>query len=73
MAAELGLCDVAGGMGTLLGAILAARPGLRGVLVDAPGVLAEAGPWLARRGVRDRVTLSEGDMFRSLTSGPTST
>ena len=34
------LCDVAGGVGTLLAAVLDARPGLRGVLVDGPGVLA---------------------------------
>ena len=42
------------------------RPGLRGVLVDGPGVLAEADGWLAGRGLRDRVELSEGDIFRSL-------
>jgi hypothetical protein len=60
------VCDVAGGVGTLLAAVLDARPGLRGVLVDAPGVLAEADGWLAMRGVRDRVELAEGDIFRSL-------
>ncbi len=57
------VCDVAGGTGTLLAAVLAARPGLRGVLVEAPGVLAEAGPALARAGVRERVELVEGDLF----------
>ena len=60
------LCDVAGGVGTLLAAILDSRPGLRGVLVDGPGVLAEADGWLAGRGIRERVELSEGDIFRSL-------
>ena len=60
------LCDVAGGVGTLLAAVLDARPGLRGVLVDAPGVLAEADGWLAGRGLRERVELAEGDIFRSL-------
>jgi hypothetical protein len=34
------VCDVAGGVGTLLAAILRDRPDLRGVLVDGPGVLA---------------------------------
>ena len=58
------ICDVAGGVGTLLAAILDARPGLRGVLVDAPGVLAEADGWLSGRGLRDRVELAEGDIFR---------
>lgn len=57
------VCDVAGGVGTLLAGILRAKPGLRGVLVDAPGVLAEADGYLRDRGVRDRVELSEGDMF----------
>lgn len=60
------LCDVAGGVGTLLGAILDARPRLRGVLVEGAGVLAEADGWLADRGLRERVELSGGDIFRSL-------
>ena len=57
------VCDVAGGTGTVLAAILARRPGLRGVLVDAPGVLREAEGHLTGLGVRDRVELREGDMF----------
>jgi hypothetical protein len=60
---EAVVCDVAGGVGTLLAAVLDGRPGLRGVLVDAPGVLAEAEGHLASRGVRERVELVEGDMF----------
>lgn len=36
------ICDVAGGTGALLAAILDPRPELRGVLVDVPEVLAEA-------------------------------
>jgi O-methyltransferase len=60
------VCDVAGGVGTLLAAILRARPGLRGVLVDAPGVLAEAEGFLSSAGVRDRVELSEGNMFERI-------
>lgn len=57
------VCDVAGGTGTLLAAVLERRPGLRGILVDAPGVLREAEGHLAERGVGDRVELREGDMF----------
>jgi hypothetical protein len=60
------LCDVAGGAGTLLAEILSGRPELRGVLVEAPGVLAEAEKHLAARGVRDRVELVEGDLFGEL-------
>lgn len=57
------VCDVAGGVGTLLAAILRDRPDLRGVLVDAPGVLAEADRWLSSQGLRDRVELREGNIF----------
>jgi hypothetical protein len=57
------VCDVAGGVGTLLAAILRDRPDLRGVLVDGPGVLAEADAWLSSAGLRDRVDLTEGNIF----------
>ncbi len=57
------VCDVAGGVGTLLAEVLRARPGLRGVVVDAPGVLEQAPSHLEARGVRDRVELVEGDVF----------
>jgi hypothetical protein len=60
------VCDVAGGVGTLLAAILDERPGLRGVVVDAPGVLREAEPFLSGAGLRDRVELSEGDIFERI-------
>lgn len=57
------VCDVAGGAGTLLGEILATHPALRGVLVEAAVVLTEAEAHLARRGLRDRAELVEGDLF----------
>src|SRR4051812_42460482 len=57
------VCDVAGGVGTLLAAILRDRPDVRGVLVDGPGVLAEAETWLSSVGLRDRVELREGNIF----------
>ena len=60
------VCDVAGGVGPVLAGVLQARPRLRGVLVDAPGVLAEAEAHLDAAGVRDRVTPSEGDMFERI-------
>src|SRR4051812_15891544 len=62
------VCDVAGGAGTLLGELLVARPRLRGVLLEAPGVLAEAERHLSDRGVRDRVELVEGDLFGELSA-----
>jgi hypothetical protein len=57
------VCDVAGGVGTLLAAILRARPDLRGALVDGAGVLAEADAWLSSQGLRERVELKEGNIF----------
>ena len=62
------VCDVAGGVGTVLGGILRARPGLRGALVDAPGVLREADGYLQGIGVRDRVDLIEGNMFERVSA-----
>jgi hypothetical protein len=46
--------------------VLRDRPELRGVLVDAPGVLEEAEAHLVSVGVRDRVELVEGDIFGEL-------
>ena len=60
------IADLAGGSGPVLTAILDRRPGLRGVLVEAPGVLAEADAYLTRAGVRDRVELSAGNIFERI-------
>ena len=60
------ICDVAGGTGQLLEAILREHPRLRGVLVDAPGVLASADERLRRTGLSGRVELREGDIFERL-------
>src|SRR3954453_21766691 len=62
------VCDVAGGAGTLLAEVLVARPSLRGVLLEAPGVLREAEKHLASRGVLDRVELVEGDLFGEMSA-----
>jgi O-methyltransferase domain len=60
------VCDVAGGAGTLLAALLGEKPGLRGILVEAPGVLAEARSHLERRGLSERVELVEGDLLGTI-------
>jgi hypothetical protein len=60
------LCDVAGGAGVLLGEVLRAYPGLRGILVEAPLVLAEASAYLASIGLADRVELVQGDIFEAM-------
>lgn len=60
------VCDVAGGRGVLLAALLSARPLLRGILVESEDVLVEAKAYLAERGLLDRVELVAGDMFGTL-------
>lgn len=61
--------DVGGGHGYLLGAILAANPGLRGVLFDLPDVVAGAAPTLARAGVSDRCEVVGGSFFDAVPAG----
>lgn len=63
------ICDVAGGRGTLLAAILNKHPGVRGWLVDAPQVLDHAGAFLASRGVAERVDRKPGNMFLDVPAG----
>lgn len=61
------VCDVAGGIGTLLSVVVTeTQANVRGILVDSPAMVAEADRFLSERGVRDRVELFEGDIFRSV-------
>jgi hypothetical protein len=57
------ICDVAGGIGTLLAAILARRPRARGILIDGPEVLEAGARFLASRGLGQRVETRAGDIF----------
>lgn len=57
------VCDVGGGQGVMLAEILAARPLLRGTLVDSAPVLEQARSYLGTRGLEARVDLVQGDMF----------
>jgi hypothetical protein len=57
------IADIAGGIGTLVAAVLQAAPGARGILVDQPQVLERARPFLERQGVADRCVLRPGDLF----------
>jgi hypothetical protein len=63
------VCDVGGGTGTLLAAILAAHPGVQGVLFDLPSVVAKSGPVLDAAGVEHRVQVVGGDFFESVPGG----
>jgi hypothetical protein len=61
--------DVGGGQGALLAAILAANPGLRGIVFDLPGVVAAADGVLEAAGVADRCTVVGGDFFQAVPEG----
>ncbi len=60
------ICDVAGGIGTLLAAILARRKRARGILVEESAVLAEAEQFLGAQGLGGRVERVVGDLFAGL-------
>jgi hypothetical protein len=61
--------DVGGGRGRLIADILRARPRLRGVLLDLPGVVEGAPGLLAEAGVADRCEVVGGDMFAGVPAG----
>ncbi|MGH7944014.1 MAG: methyltransferase [Opitutaceae bacterium] len=61
--------DVGGGHGQLLALILAKHPHLRGILFDAPHVIAGAGGPLREAAVADRCELCSGNFFESIPVG----
>jgi hypothetical protein len=61
--------DIGGGRGALLATILKANRHLRGILFDAPPVIAEAGNFLQTQGVAERCELIGGDFFDSVPQG----
>jgi O-methyltransferase/methyltransferase family protein len=61
------IVDVGGGSGTLLATILAAHPGVRGVLFDTAEGVAGAADVLGP--VADRCTIVEGDFFHKVPTG----
>ena len=60
------IADIGGGSGTLLAAVLAAHPSLRGIVFDQPAVVAEARPVLEAAGVIDRAALIGGSFFEQV-------
>jgi SAM-dependent methyltransferase len=63
------LMDVGGGYGSLLAAVLAANPHMRGVLFDAPSVIEKAVLHMEATTVADRCELVGGDFFISVPCG----
>ncbi|MFI5506851.1 methyltransferase [Mycobacterium sp. NPDC051804] len=60
------ICDVAGGIGHMLAAILEHRPDARGILLDSPDVIEQAEGYLRERGLADRIERRTGDLFGEL-------
>ena len=63
------IVDVGGGSGMLLAAILAANPGVNGVLFDQPHVVAAAPTMLSMSGVLDRCEIIGGSFFETVPTG----
>ena len=61
--------DVGGGSGTLLGTILAANPGVRGVLFERPQVVPDAERNVKAAGVADRCEVVGGDFLQAVPDG----
>ncbi len=63
------VADIGGGHGGLLAGVLAAHPGLRGILFDLPAALVGAEGHLREMGVAGRCTLLPGDFFQAIPEG----
>ncbi len=63
------LVDVGGGSGGLLAEVLAAHPAMRGVLLELPESVRQAGKRLADAGLAGRVELVEGSFFDAVPPG----
>jgi hypothetical protein len=63
------VADVGGSHGRLVGTILAAYPGLRGILFDLEHAISRAGEELERMGVAGRCELVSGSFFDAIPPG----
>lgn len=63
------VCDVGGGVGIVLAAVLRRHPHLRGILFDSESMLGEAKAYLTAAGIADRVQLVAGSFFDSVPRG----
>src|SRR5690348_3783842 len=60
--------DVGGGVGSLLAAILAKRPAMRGVLIEQSELIPDADRAVKDRGVRERCELRAGSFFEPISA-----
>ncbi len=71
--AEGRIVDAGGGTGALLAAVLRARPGLRGTVVDLPETARRAREHFAAEGLSDRADAVGGSFFDPLPAAPGAT
>lgn len=63
------IVDVGGGRGSLIAAVLAAQPALRGVLFDLSHMIEMAEPLISLAGIASRCKLVAGDFFKAIPKG----
>jgi hypothetical protein len=60
-------CDIAGGYGHLMCALLLANPGLHGIVLDLPEVIEDVNElWATKLGLQQRCQYVAGDMFEAV-------
>lgn len=59
-------CDIGGGQGTIVAALLQKHVGLKGILFDLPDTAQRAQTYIAEIGLSDRIDVVAGDFFRKL-------
>ncbi len=63
------LVDIGGGEGFLLANILRTYPAIRGILFDMPAALEKAEETMKQYGMKERVTITEGNFLDSIPEG----
>jgi hypothetical protein len=63
------VADIGGGYGELIAGVLAANPGLRGILFDLPHAIEAARPQLDKNGALDRCEVVSGSFFDEVPTG----
>jgi hypothetical protein len=63
------IIDIGGNQGTMVAAILAANPGMKGIVFDLPKIVAGADARLITADVADRCEAREGDFFKTVPGG----
>jgi hypothetical protein len=69
LAGVTSVCDVGGGSGSVLAAVLTQWPAMSGAVLDLPSLEAAAAQTFSDAGVADRASFTAGDFFSSVPAG----